>query len=228
MGKIASGNGNGTENGTPKAVVPRLSLYLRHLEAMLKSGNETVSSNQLGSALEMTDAQVRKDLANFGQFGYPGIGYRVCELRDSIRAVLGTDRAWNVALIGVGNIGRALLGYAGFHDRGFHIVAAFDTNPDLIGHKIGDVQVFPLDTLVQKTAEFDLELAALAVPLAGLDAAVAEVTKAGLAGILNFAPMQPRVPTELSVVSVDLGQHFEQLAFQVTKRRTAAPLEASA
>lgn len=230
MSRGANGNGNGHtgENGTPKAVVARLSLYLRHLEAMLKAGDETVSSNRLGTALEITDAQVRKDLANFGQFGYPGIGYRVCELRDSIRSVLGTNHDWNVALIGVGNIGRALLGYSGFVERGFHIVAAFDNNPELIGQRVGEVEVFAIADLPRLARELDLEMAILAVPTNGLETAMAAVADAGLAGILNFAPTQPRVPPELSVVSVDLGQHLEQLAFQVTKRRTAQALEASA
>lgn len=227
-GTNGSGHGSGCDNGAPKAVVARLSLYLRHLEAMLKAGDETVSSNRLGAALEITDAQVRKDLANFGQFGYPGIGYRVAELRASIRSVLGTNRDWNVALIGVGNIGRALLGYSGFSERGFHIVAAFDNSPEVIGQRFGAIEVHPLADLPKLARELDLELAVLAVPAAGLEDAMAAVAAAGLAGILNFAPMQPRVPSDLSVVSVDLGQHLEQLAFQVTKRRTVPTLEASA
>ena len=98
----------------PKAVVGRLSLYLRELQTLIRQGKETVSSIQLGKALGFTDAQVRKDLAYFGQFGYPGIGYRCNELVSEIKKIMGTDREWSVALIGCGNLGRALLGYRGF------------------------------------------------------------------------------------------------------------------
>ncbi|HEV3168215.1 MAG TPA: redox-sensing transcriptional repressor Rex, partial [Isosphaeraceae bacterium] len=110
----------------PKAVVGRVSLYLRQLETFQRQGQSTISSSQLGSALGINDAQVRKDLAFFGQFGYPGIGYRIEELSAALRRILGIDRVWPSALIGLGNLGRALLKYRGFKARGFHIVALFD------------------------------------------------------------------------------------------------------
>src|SRR6188474_2240593 len=110
----------------PKAVVSRLSLYLRELQHLVRDGHETTSSTQLGKVLGFTDAQVRKDLAYFGQFGYPGIGYRCDELIREIRRILGTHRPWPVAMVGAGNLGRALLGYKGFEQQGFRVVAAFD------------------------------------------------------------------------------------------------------
>ena len=109
----------------PKAVINRLSLYLRELQRLVRDGHETTSSTQLGKLLEFTDAQVRKDLAYFGQFGYPGIGYRCGELIARIKDILGTSQRWPIAMVGLGNLGRALLGYRGFTHQGFEIACAF-------------------------------------------------------------------------------------------------------
>src|ERR1700691_4542867 len=116
----------------PQGVVSRLSLYLRELQRLVRDGHETTSSNQLGSLLGFSDAQVRKDLAYFGHFGYPGIGYRCEELIGAIRKILGTDRGWPVAMVGAGNLGRALLGYKGFGNQNFRIAAAFDIDPEKV------------------------------------------------------------------------------------------------
>src|SRR5580704_13542602 len=110
----------------PDPAVKRLSLYLRQLESFRKKNRLTVSSKQLGESLGLTDAQVRKDLAYFGQFGHPGIGYRVDDLVGQVRRILGTDKLWNVVMVGAGNLGRALLAYRGFDAKGFHLVAVFD------------------------------------------------------------------------------------------------------
>src|SRR5262245_25008594 len=118
-----------SDSPVPKAVVSRLSLYLRELQHLVRDGNETTSSTQLGKLLGFTDAQVRKDLAYFGQFGYPGIGYRCSELIDAIKKILGTNQPWPLAIVGLGNLGRALMGYRGFSQQGFRITAAFDVDP---------------------------------------------------------------------------------------------------
>jgi redox-sensing transcriptional repressor len=199
-----------------------LSLYLRQLEAFHRNGHETISSNQLGQALAITDAQVRKDLAYFGQFGYPGIGYRVVELRDSLKNVLGTNRTWQVALIGVGNLGRALLGYRGFQERGFNVTALFDRDPALIGKKIQGMEVLDLDQLPVIAKQRPVELAVLAVPAAAAESVAQIVVAAGVPGILNFAPVRLRVPEDVNVVSVDLGLQLEQLAFKVHQRQSIA------
>ena len=117
-----------TFSSVPKAVISRLSLYLRELQQLLGEGKQTVRSGELGNRLGFTDAQVRKDLTYFGQFGYPGIGYRSEELVQAIRHILGTDIEWRVVIVGIGNLGRALLGYKGFSSQGFQIVAALDTD----------------------------------------------------------------------------------------------------
>ena len=125
----------------------RVSLYLRQLEAFQRQGQTTISSSQLGMALAIKNAQVRKDLAFFGQFGYPGIGYRIEELIAALRRILGIDRDWPLALVGLGNLGRALLKYRGFRSRGFHIVALFDNDPEKIGQVYDGMTVEPIDAL---------------------------------------------------------------------------------
>src|SRR5690554_2807506 len=155
---------SGNDATVPKAVVNRLSLYLRELQHLVRDGRETTSSNQLGKVLGFTDAQVRKDLAYFGHFGYPGIGYRCDELIAAIRRILGTDQTWTVALVGAGNLGRALLGYRGFQQRGFNFVAAFDIDPAKIGTLIEGVPVQHLDRLPQVTQENRIRLGLIAVP----------------------------------------------------------------
>ena len=128
------------EKLAPKAVVGRVSLYLRQLETFQRQGHDTVSSSQLGAALAINDAQVRKDLAFFGQFGYPGIGYRIEELISTLRHILGIDRDWPLALVGMGNLGRALLNYRGFRSRGFHIVALLSVPADA-AQRVADLMV---------------------------------------------------------------------------------------
>ena len=120
----------------PAVVISRLSLYLRELQHLVRAGRATVSSSQLATLFGFTDAQVRKDLAYFGHFGHPGIGYRCDELIAEIRRILGTDRQWTVTMVGVGNMGRALLRYKGFATQGFRIVAAFDRDLRVVGSEV--------------------------------------------------------------------------------------------
>ena len=121
----------------PNPAVRRLSLYLRQLESFARKDRRTISSKQLGESLGLTDAQVRKDFAYFGQFGHPGIGYRVDDLIAQVKRILGTDKTWNVLLVGAGNLGRALLAYRGFDQKGFRLIAVFDADPAKVGKKHG-------------------------------------------------------------------------------------------
>jgi redox-sensing transcriptional repressor len=202
----------------PKAVVSRLSLYLRELQQLLRVGKKTISSSKLGQRLGVTDAQVRKDFAYFGQFGYPGIGYRCEELVLEIRRILGTDRTWPVALIGCGNLGQALLGYRGFGKQGFQVVLAFDIDPNIVGNTFEGLEVVHLDRLPELVREHDIRLAILAVPAKAANQAVVSIVEAGIAGILNFAPVTLKLPKSVSVIGVDLAMELEQLAFGVIKR----------
>jgi redox-sensing transcriptional repressor len=198
----------------PKAVVGRVSLYLRQLETFQRQGARTVSSSQLGAALTINDAQVRKDLAFFGQFGYPGIGYRIEELIAELRRILGIDREWPLALVGMGNLGRALLKYRGFRNRGFQIVALFDNDPHKIGHAYDGMVVRPLDALAEAIRERNVSLAILSVPGEAAQGVADQLVAWGILGIFNFAPTPLVVPPHVSVVAVDLSVQLEHLAYQ--------------
>ena len=201
----------------PRAVVSRLSLYLRELQQLVRNEKLTISSTNLGRRLGLTAAQVRKDFAYFGQFGYPGIGYRCEEMIQEIRRILGTDRIWPVALIGCGNLGQALMGYKGFSKQGFRIVAAFDSDPNVIGTELEGTEVHNLDELVGLSSRLDIRLAILAVPAHAANQVVEKVVEAGIQGILNFAPVTLNLPKSVSSVGVDLAMELEQLAFAVVR-----------
>jgi len=205
-------------SAVPAAVVNRLSMYLRELQHLIGDGNETTSSSQLGSRLGFTDAQVRKDLAHFGHFGHPGIGYRCDELVGAIRKILGTDREWRVALVGVGNLGRALLGYRGFHRQGFRLVAAFDNDATKIGSEIEGVPIHSLSQLTEIVSQEQVELGLVAVPANDAQAVADQLVAAGVSGILNFAPVTLTVPEGVSKVGVDLARELEQVTFAVANR----------
>lgn len=202
----------------PKAVVSRLSLYLRELQQLIRDGHETISSTQLGNRLGFTDAQIRKDLAYFGQFGYPGIGYRCQELVSQIKRILGTDRDWSVALVGLGNLGQALIRHRGFLKQGFRIVAGFDVDPEKINTSLHDVPIAHLDCLDEVVAREQIRLGVLAVPAEEAQLVADRLVRAGVEGLLNFAPVTISVPGTVSTVSVDLAIELEQLSFAVVNR----------
>ena len=206
------------EEKIPKAVVNRLSLYLRELQRLVRDGHETTSSTQLGKLLEFTDAQVRKDLAYFGQFGYPGIGYRCAELIDKIKEILGTNQQWPLAMIGLGNLGRALLGYRGFTHQGFKIVAAFDVDEAKVGKQIDGIPIFHLNQLGEKVSQLGIRLAVIAVPSQEAQKVADSLVEAGIEGILNFAPVTITVPKQIHLEGVDLAIELEQLSFAVVNR----------
>lgn len=209
------------EGPVPKAVVSRLSLYLRELQHLVRSGHQTTSSSHLGRLLGFTDAQVRKDLAYFGHFGYPGIGYRCEELIEAIRRILGTDRSWTVAMVGTGNLGRALLGYRGFSGQNFRIVAAFDVDPEKVGAKIEGVPVYHLDELDEVVREHKIKLGMIVVPAPAAQGVADRLVQAGIEGIVNFAPVTLVLPEHVSLVGVDLAIELEQLSFAVANRQIA-------
>jgi len=201
----------------PVPAVKRLSLYLRRLELLLVANRRTVSSRQLGEALSLSDAQVRKDLAYFGQFGRPGVGYRVDELVLRIRRILGTDKNWNVALVGAGNLGRALLSYRGFAKRGFHVVAVFDKNQEMVGIETAGehrLVIEPMEKLPELVRQRNIQLGILAVPADEAQSVADQMVAAGVRGILNFAPVALQT-TNVALAAVDLSVHLEQLSFRL-------------
>src|SRR5688572_19138243 len=188
----------------PNPAVRRLSLYLRQLEAFRKKDRRTISSKQLGESLGLTDAQVRKDFAYFGQFGHPGIGYRVDDLIAQVRKILGTDKTWNVLLIGAGNLGRALMAYRGFDAKGFRLVAVFDADASKVGKKASQFTIQSLAELNDTIAREQIRLAILAVPADAAQDVANQLIAAGIRGILNFAPVNITVPPNIALNAVDL------------------------
>jgi redox-sensing transcriptional repressor len=201
----------------PPMTVRRLSTYyrlLRQLEA--KGETEPLSSERISQLTGFTAAQVRRDLAYFGSFGKRGVGYDIAELQQSLRSILGLDHPWHIALIGVGNLGTALMAYPGFARQGFHIVAAFDVDATKHGRRIGTVVVRPMEDLPEVVREQGILMAIMTVPASAAQQVADAAVKAGIKGILNFAPVQLHVPKDVYVSSVDLSIEIEYLSYLLT------------
>jgi redox-sensing transcriptional repressor len=196
-----------------RATAQRLSYYLRCVAAV--PAGATVSSSQLAASVGVSDAQVRRDLAALGHLGQRGVGYDAAALAAMIRRTLGTDRGWRAVLVGVGNLARALLRYRGFRDQGFQIVGLFDAAADKIDHEVEGLRVFPMPKLKEQVALLKADLGVLTVPAEAAQTVADELVRAGVKGLLSFAPGILRVPPRVSVVTVDLAIQFEQLAFLV-------------
>ncbi|MFO0805900.1 MAG: redox-sensing transcriptional repressor Rex [Gemmataceae bacterium] len=197
-----------------RAAAHRLSLYLRVLAAWPAEGGK-VSSSRIASACGVTDAQVRRDLAALGSLGQRGIGYEAKELTAAIRGALGIDRTWPAVLVGVGNLARALLRYRGFRAQGFDIVGLFDDDPSKIGQRIEGVIVEPVAGLGDRAAKLGAELAIITVPAEAAQSVTDDLVKAGVRGVLNFAPVLLKLPPKVRLVNVDLAIQLEQLAFLI-------------
>ncbi len=209
----------GTSQIIPRAAAGRLSHYLRCLEELQRQGTTTTSSSQLGKALGVTAAQVRKDLGYFGQFGFPGLGYKTDQLIPEIRRILGTDKLWNVGLVGVGSLGTALLRYKGFSAHGFCIAAAFDSDPALSGTRVSGVPVHPPSAIESVFESEELELGILSVPSEAAQEVADRLVAAGVKGVFNFAPRRIILPKGVVYVSMDLSVELEQLSFLVSRQQ---------
>lgn len=215
MSKSDQIQGSHNESRLSRASVGRFSLYLRHLEQFQRDGVQTVSSGQLGQALGITDAQVRKDLACLGNLGQPGIGYPTPELIGALRTRLGIDRQWSAVVVGVGNLARALLRYHGFEKQGFHFVALFDADPGKVGQMVDGLEIHAPERMADIIRQSGAELGVVAVPAAAAQKVADALVAAGIRGILNFAPTVLHLPAGVSLVAVDLAVQLEQLAFLV-------------
>ncbi|RLS77823.1 MAG: redox-sensing transcriptional repressor Rex [Planctomycetota bacterium] len=214
-----------SDASVPKVVVSRISLYLRELQRLESSGQHTISSGQLGTLLGFSDAQVRKDLGFFGQFGYPGVGYRCDELIRAMRDILGTNHGWPVVMVGVGNLGQALLGYRGFGRQNFSIAAAFDADPAKVGQTIQGIRIQHIDELAATVRDRSIRLGMIVVPAERAQEAADMLVAAGIEGIVNFAPVTLSLPVHVQNVGVDLAIELEQLSFAVTNKLPKPPTE---
>lgn len=198
-----------------RASAGRFSLYLRFLETHAATGAATISSGSLGEAVGVTASQVRKDLAQVGSLGHPGVGYPIAELIGALRLQLGLNRQWAVVVVGVGNLARALLRYRGFRQQGFRIVGLIDSDPGLVGQEIDGLRVRSVADMPATIAENHAELALLAVPAESAQEAADALVACGIRGILNFAPAVLRLPAGVRIVAIDLAAQLQQLAFLV-------------
>ena len=205
---------SGTRRGkAPQMAIRRLSMYYRTLAVLQEQGVESVSSERLAALNGSTAAQVRRDLAYFGSFGRRGVGYDVDTLRAHVQQILGIGEGWPMALVGVGNLGSALLAYDGFPRQGFRIVEAFDSDPRRVGAVIRDVVVKPLDHLKDTIQERQISMALVAVPARAAQAVSEQLIEAGVRCLLNFAPVALRVPSGVYLASVDLSIEVEYLSY---------------
>lgn len=203
----------------PEATVIRLSIYSRQLYLMRDKGIKTVSSEEIANSVGVSSAQVRKDLAYFGEFGTRGVGYKVDELLGYLTKILGLDKQWNIAIIGAGKLGSALALYRGFRDKGFDIKALIDVDENKIGQQLDDLTIEPLDTIEVMVKERGINIGIITVP----DIAAQEVTdrlvEAGVAAILNFSPQVLKVPTDIVLRNVDFSVNLKILSFNLSYKR---------
>ncbi len=187
----------------PEVVILRLPVYVRVLTQLHEEGTEVVSSRELGDLLSVTPAQIRKDLSYFGRFGKQGRGYNVTYLVGELREVLGLNREWNTAVVGVGRLGRAIIAYPGFSPEGFRMKAAFDTDPGMVGADVGGIAVRSMDDLETVIREERIDIAIVSVPAVNAQDVIDTLVACSVTAILNYAPVAARVPEHVRVRSID-------------------------
>jgi redox-sensing transcriptional repressor len=196
----------------------RLSVYLRCLNQLESAGVDTISSQALAEQFHLNAAQIRKDLAYFGEFGVRGVGYYVKDLRRHLRQILGLDRKLRVAIMGAGNLGLALADYPGFRQEGFEIVALFDVLNEKVGHvSRGGVAIYDIRQLKKVAKNDRISIAVIAVPVSAAQPVVNQVVASGVKAILNFSPGPLSVPADVKLKSVDLTQSLETLSFYLAR-----------
>lgn len=200
----------------PEVTIERLSIYLRAIKGL--NEESILSSQELANLLETSDGQVRKDLAYFGGFGVPGQGYKAGKLKKEIRHILGLDTTWGMALVGVGNLGRALLIYPGFKRNEFEIRAAFDKDPSKIGKMWQGVEVQDVENIPQILPLKEIKIGIITTPASAAQEVADKLVKGGIKGILNFAPTRISIPKEVKLKNVDLSMQLENLSYFLNKR----------
>ena len=210
----------GPKKRISESTIHRLSLYYRALSLLEKDNYETVSSKELAKREKLTPAQVRKDLSFFGSFGTRGLGYPVTELKKKIASILGIDRVWRVALVGVGNIGSALVSYKEFSKQGFQIVKLFDNDQRKIGSNHKGMIVSDIRDLERELVEAKIEVVVIAVPATVAQYIVDDVVRAGVKAILNFAPINLRVPDHVYLRNENMAMELEYLSFAMVNNHT--------
>lgn len=197
----------------PDIVIGRLPLYLRALRRLRQEEKQVTSSHELGKRLDISSAQIRKDLSHFGGFGKQGTGYQIGFLIEKLRDVLRIDQEWMVVVIGAGNLGSAISHYRGFQDRGFRIAHLFDESPAVIGQRIGDFVVRPVSSMGDTIREESIKIAMLAVPAEHAQSVADQAVEAGVEAILNYAPININVPANVQIQYIDPVTHLQRMTY---------------
>lgn len=201
----------------PDIVIGRLPLYLRALIRLQQQGKDVTSSHELGKRLDISSAQIRKDLSHFGGFGKQGTGYQIEYLINKLRLVLQVNEDWDVAVIGAGNLGNAITRYKGFQDRGFRIAYVFDADPDKIETQVGEFKVYPIDTMQDTIRKQNIKIAMLAVPAEYAQNVADQLIEAGVKAILNYAPINISVPADVQIQYIDPVTHLQHMTYYLNQ-----------
>lgn len=204
----------------PDIVIGRLPVYLRALGFLIAEGRQITSSQELGDRLGISSAQIRKDLSHFGEFGKQGTGYDINFLYEQLRTILKVNRMWDVALVGAGNLGKAIADYGGFKGKGFHIVSIFDNNSDKIGQPMGvdNIEVQPVSDLADTIRTRGITVGIIAVPAEEAQAVARTMVEAGVKAILNYAPITLTVPSNVRVQYIDPVVGLQRMTYYMPDR----------
>jgi len=197
----------------PDIIIGRLPVYLRALQHLADRGVLTTSSQELGELIGISAAQIRKDISQFGEFGKQGTGYSIAFLIERLQDILKVDRVWDMAIVGMGDIGHALARYNGFMNRGFRVSLVFDNDPQKIGQKIGDFEVFGLAVMPEKIKQQKIKIAVLTVPASAAQEMADQLVKAGVKAVLNYAPTSLSVPDDVHVQYIDPVTHLQRMTY---------------
>ena len=197
----------------PEVVIDRLPIYARALALLDRQGRDVVNSQELGERLGVTPAQIRKDLSYFGRFGKQGRGYNVMRLLEELHEILGITREWSMVLVGVGQLGRAILGYGGFTPQGFRIVAAFDVDSETVGDVVNGLEVKSVAELPGALREFDAQIGIVAVPAANAQDVIDVLVESGVTAILNYAPIAAHAPPGVRIKDIDPVIALQSMTF---------------
>jgi len=203
----------------PESTISRLFIYLREVAALANMNIRTISSSELGERVNLNDAQVRKDIGYFGQFGVSGSGYDTQELKAALEKILGKNKTWNVAVVGAGHLGSALLTYPGFKKHGLGLVASFDSDSRKIGKSIGALTVKSVDDLPKIVKEKKISIGIIATPAEKAQEVADKLVSVGVQCILNFAPASLNVPENVKVKDVDLSRELETLSYFLANKK---------
>ena len=197
----------------PDIIISRLPVYLRALQYMQHKGKQNTSSQELGELLNISAAQIRKDLSQFGEFGKQGTGYNITFLLNKLREILKIDTVWDLAIVGMGDMGHALSRYTGFKDRGFRVAMLFDNDPSKIGTRAGEFTIMGVTEMVTTIQAAGIKIAMLCVPASAAQATAELLVRAGVKAILNYAPINLNMPPEVRVQYLDPSIGLQRMSY---------------